>query len=285
MLKILRQGFILLLLIVTAACQREAENSYQGYVEGRYTYIATSVPGRLLELAVARGTQVKRGQLLFKLESEPESDAYLAAGESLQENLAALNAIKANLEYAKITYERYKVLVPQGAIQQAQLDNAKSIYNANLAQVDQAKASVASARANLAQAKWRLEQKQLISPVDAIVFDTFYRVGEYTEENKAILSLLAPADIKVVFYVPEPLLGKLQLNNPIHVSCDGCKNVRAGRISFISPVAEFTPPVIYSIETNVKLIYRIEAAFSPQDAYQLHPGQPVYVSLGSGNKK
>ena len=114
--------------------------------------------------------------------------------------------------------------------------------------------------------------------MDAIVFDTYYRLGEYTEANKAIISLLAPTDIKAIFYVPESILGTLQINDAVSVNCDGCINPYTGHISFISPAAEYTPPIIYSNETNPKLIYRIEAAFSPQDAVHLHPGQPISVS-------
>jgi len=62
------------------------------------------------------------------------------------------------------------------------------------------------------------------------------------------------------------------------VQCDQCKDSYAGKISFISPSAEYTPPVIYSTETNEKLIYRIEAEFAPDIAYNMHPGQPVYVT-------
>ena len=57
----------------------------------------------------------------------------------------------------------------------------------------------------------------------------------------------------------------------------------AGNISFISPTAEYTPPVIYSNQTNDKLIFRIEAAFKPDIAINFHPGQAVYVNYKVSN--
>jgi HlyD family secretion protein len=60
---------------------------------------------------------------------------------------------------------------------------------------------------------------------------------------------------------------------------DGAKEPVVGKISYISPRAEFTPPVIYSRESREKLVFMVELSFPPQTAAQLHPGQPVDVSF------
>jgi HlyD family secretion protein len=260
------------------SCSREAKHEAQGYIEGRYTYMATSVSGVLKNLAVERGAEVKKGDLLAQLEEQPESDIYDAAFENLSQSISSRDAIIANLQYAKITYERYKILVPKQAIQQSQLDNAKSIYDATIAQLAQANANIASTKAVLAQNKWTKEQKVLSAPVNAIVFDTYYRPGEYTIANQPILSLLAPQDIKAIFYVSAPELRNMQAGKPVSVHCDECKHSYTGKISFISPTAEYTPPVIYSNQTNDKMIFRIEAEFANDIAIHLHPGQPVTVT-------
>lgn len=267
----------ILLLLFVSGCTHERHQA-QGYIEGRYTYIATSVSGVLIDLFVQKGDTVKQGQRLFILEQQPESDEYEAALESLHQTVAARDAIAANLTYTKLTYDRYKILVPKKAIEQSQLDNARSIYDSTLAQLAQANASIAQAKATLAKSKWTVSQKMIYAPIDSLVFQTFYRLGEYTEANKAILSLLAPKDIKAIFYINEIDLGSIHLNEPVEVTCHGCVKTYTGRVSFISPTAEYTPPVIYSTETNEKLIFRIEAEFAPQDAVMLHPGQPVMVT-------
>lgn len=273
---------IIFFLMMLLSCARQTHQA-QGYIEGRYTYIATSVSGVLQELLVQRGNFVRRGQLLLTLEEQPESDAYESAMENFKQTIASRDAIIANLGYAKITYERYKVLVPKNAIQQSQLDNAKSIYDATQAQLASANANIASSFANLAEARWKKNQKKLFAPVDAVVFDTYYRLGEYTDANHPIISLLAATDIKAIFYVPQLDLGKLKLNDKITVLCDGCAKPYEARISFISPTAEYTPPLIYSNETNAKLIFRIEAEFKPQDAVLMHPGQPVTVNYANNS--
>lgn len=268
----------LLLLIPLAGCSRSSSHETQGYIEGRFTYMATNVSGVLKEIMVDRGSQVKQGDPLFVLEQQPESDLYDEAVKNLESATSARDAIAANLVYAKLTFERNKVLVPKKAIQQSELDRSKSVYDSTIAQLAEAEANVASASAVLSKARWTLEQKAIRAPVDAMVFQRFYRLGEYTEAAKPIVSLLAPQDIKVIFYVREPDLGHIHVNNKVSVRCDTCTRSYEGTISFISPVAEYTPPVIFSNENNEKFIYRVEARFLPQEAHQLHPGQPVRVT-------
>lgn len=281
-MRLVRQGhhfLIATLFISLISCSRNSNHQQvQGYVEGRYTYIATSVSGVVKQLLVQRGAWVKQGDILFALEQQPESDVYNAAVENLKEAVAARDAIAANVAFSKLTFERYKILVPQRAIQQSQLDNARSAYEAGVAQLAQANAHISSTNAVLEQSKWSTSQKTQAAPVDALVFDTYYRLGEYAEANKPILALLAPADIKVIFYVIEPDLKLIKLQQAVSVKCDSCEHAVDGKISYISSVAEYTPPVIFSNETNSKLIYRIEAEFKPSDARTLHAGQPVTVA-------
>ena len=60
-----------------------------------------------------------------------------------------------------------------------------------------------------------------------------------------------------------------------------CAEPFAGKVSFISPQAEYTPPVIYSRESRGKLVFMIEVVFDPAVAAKLHPGQPVDVQFWS----
>ena len=99
--------------------------------------------------------------------------------------------------------------------------------------------------------------------------------------GQPVLSILAPRDIKAIFFVPEMTLSQITLGDSVHVECDSCRQTYVAKVSFISPSAEYTPPVIYSNETRYKLVYRIEAEFDQKDAVQLHPGQPIYVKVMS----
>jgi len=138
---------------------------------------------------------------------------------------------------------------------------------------------VQAARAVLAQADWKVEQKSVSAPRAGLVYDTMYREGEWVMAGNAVVRMLPPQNIKVRFFVPETLLGSLPLGRKVSLRCDGCAADIPATITYVSSEAEYTPPVIYSNDTRGKLIYMIEAHPTPQDAVKLHPGQPLAVRL------
>jgi HlyD family secretion protein len=95
------------------------------------------------------------------------------------------------------------------------------------------------------------------------------------------VSLLPPGNVKVRFFVPETVVGGLRTGAAVSISCDGCAAPIEAQISYISPQAEYTPPVIYSRESRAKLVFLIEARPGAADALKLRPGQPVEVRLAA----
>ena len=92
--------------------------------------------------------------------------------------------------------------------------------------------------------------------------------------GKPVVALLPPPNIKVRAFVPEPS-SALSRSASRCAFCGWRQGPFVGRVAFVSPQAEYTPPVIYSQESRSKLVFMIEARFDPQDAAELHPGQPV----------
>jgi len=70
--------------------------------------------------------------------------------------------------------------------------------------------------------------------------------------GRPVLSILPPGNIKLRFFVPQALLPRIAPGDAVEVTCDGCSPLTA-RVSFISRSAEYTPPVIYSLEERNKL--------------------------------
>ena len=135
-----------------------------------------------------------------------------------------------------------------------------------------------AAKAALAQAEVRLSRRQGFAPANAVVEDIYFRPGELTAPAQPIISLLPPANIKVRFFIPEKAVGSLHVGDKVMFSCDGCGDEIAGTLRFVSSQAEFTPPVIYSEQTQSKLVYMAEA-WADANPERLHPGQPVLVHL------
>jgi len=249
-----------------AGCSRNPANVFQGYIEGEYVYVASPLGGALTNLATARGSSVTNGQLLFELERESEA----AAVQQAEKNHAQA---KANLALSENELtRREKLRSDNGVISAEELDQAR-------AQRDTDKAQAASQQAALVKAQWSFDQKQQFAPANAFVQDTLYRSGEFVAAGNPVVVLLPPENLKARFFVPEEMLPQIKAGESVSVTFDGSTNIFSATVSYISTQAEFTPPVLYNRENRAKLVYMIEAKFSPADAAELRPGQPVDVKI------
>ena len=92
-----------------------------------------------------------------------------------------------------------------------------------------------------------------------------------------MVSLLPPGNLKIRFFAPEALLSTIAYGETVHVSCDGCEPGLTAKVAFIARSAEYTPPVIYSLEERAKLVFLIEAR--PEQPEKFRVGQPLSVTL------
>jgi HlyD family secretion protein len=300
-----------------AACSHHDDNTYQGYVEGEFVYLGSSQSGTLTQLAVARGQTVATSEPVFALESVDEATALQQAQQQLAAARAQLADIQtgkrrpevnvtraqlaravANARKATLQLTRDEAQYRAGGIAKAQLDDSRAEADATAAQVRELtnqvevarlpgrtqqlsaqSAQVAAAQAAAAQAQWKLDQKRVSAPAEGLVYDTLYRVGEWVQAGNPVVQMLPPPNVKVRFFVPETVVGKLSLGRALAIHCDGCAADVAAKITYLSSQAEYTPPVIYSNENRAKLVFMVEAHPSAADAVKLHPGQPVAVTL------
>lgn len=300
------------MLLFAAGCREAAQSELHGYVEGEFVYVSAQLPGTV-NLLVDKGVSVKQGEPLFSLESVAELTASdeakrrLVQAQALLQDLrkgarpAELAALQAKLQEAKATrafadsdFARVERLFKNGTVSAQDFDRAKTARDqqqqlvarleaelqvAGLGgrsdQLAAAEANVQAMEAVVKRTQWDLSRKSLQAPVGGVVFDTFYRSGEFVPAGRPVVQLLPPANIKVRAFVPETMLASIHLNDPVSVNVDGLKETFNGRVSYISPKSEYTPPVIYSRESRDKLVFMVEAAFTPEIAARLHPGQPV----------
>jgi HlyD family secretion protein len=310
-------------LVLTAGCNRTqpSRNELQGYVEGEFVYIAAPSSGRLEQLFVQRGSQVKAGDPLFKLENVQEktardetqlrlaqiraqvADAKKGKRPTEIEAVSAqLNLARTALQYSEKEFARQEKLLRAGVVPVQEVDRLRSLRDQDRQQVSRLEAELGTARlgsrsdqiaateagaksleAALTRSEWDLAQKRQTAPVSGQIFDTLYRAGEWIAAGHPVIVLLPPNNIKVRAYVPQSLLATIHTGDKTQVSIDGSSATFSGTVRFISPQAEYTPPVIYSQESRQKLVYLIELEFDPATAVQLHPGQPVTVRFGAGS--
>lgn len=311
----------LTLVFLLSGCNRTptASNTVQGYVEGEFVYIATPLPGKLEKLFVQRGAQVKAGDPLFELENFQEKAARDETKQRLAQlraqvadakkgkrpteidaTTAQLNLARTALRFSEKELQRQERLLAASVVSAQDVDRLRSqrdqerqrvmgleaeLGTAKLGargdQIAATEASMQAMEATLTRSEWDLAQRRQTAPEAGAVFDTLYNMGEWVAAGRPVIVLLPPQNIKVRLFVAQPLLAAVHQGDRVPVTIDGEPGELSGVVHFISPQAEYTPPVIYSRESRQKLVYLIELAFEPAAAVRLHPGQPVTARIGA----
>ncbi len=289
---------------------------WQGYAEADFVKVGPTQPGLLTAVFVARGDAVAAGAPLFTqddaadLAARDQAAQMLVQAEKQLANLqeggkpTEIEQAEANLADASATLvrtaadlRRGEILLPKGDATKQSVDQLRADYLSAQAKVEALRAALAQSRAPLGRdreveaqraavkaahaaldmAEWRLGQRSVAAPAGGQVADVLARPGETMAAGAPVVSLLPPGNIFVRFFVPEAAFSTLHLGDPVALACDGCPADLSATISFISPRAEYTPPLIYSESSKAKLVFLVEARLRPGQAVRLNPGQPIEV--------
>ncbi|MGO9741107.1 MAG: HlyD family secretion protein [Roseiarcus sp.] len=310
-------GLVLVVVVaITLRPAPPAPVQWQGYAEADFVEVGPTQQGLLTVLSVERGDRVVKGQPLFEQDETADragvdqAARLLRQAEAQAQNLqqpskpteiaqaeANLTDAVASRDRVAADLERNRKLLATGAAtaqivdqeqadfrsaeakiaaMRAALDNLRAAIGRPL-EIEAANEGVDAARAAVAEAKWRLDQRRVAAPVSGVVADVLARPGETLAAGAPAVSLLPPANIFVRFFISEAGLAHARVGDRVALACDGCRPDLSGRVSFIAPEAEYTPPFIYSETTKTKFVYLAEARLDPDFVGALEPGEPVTV--------
>ncbi|MFV0338030.1 MAG: HlyD family secretion protein [Chthoniobacterales bacterium] len=299
------------------SCEKSDPTFVQGYVEGEFVYVAAPFAAQLQSLSVDRGSAAALGDALFTLDDTPQRAERDMATERVEQAKAQLadakkgqrpseiEAIQAQLAQAQAALVlsekellRQEKLFKKNVTSTNAYDSARSRRDQDQQHVIQLKANLATAQlgsrpeqiaaaeknlealeAALRTAEWNLSQMKQSVPIDALVSDVLYRPGDWVKAGQPVVELLPPGNVKVRTFVSQEIFGRIHLGDKAEIFVDGIASPFGGQVSFLSPRAEYTPPVIFSQQMREKFSYLVELSVSPEVAEKLHPGQPVDVKF------
>ena len=172
--------------------------------------------------------------------------------------------------------------VAQAAVKERQDALALVQEGARREEIDAADAQVAAARAQLALLRHQLDQGELRAPVTAVVRSRLLEPGDMASPQRPVLALAVTSPKWARIYVDESSLGQVKPGQAAQLSVDSMPGrMLAGKIGYISSVAEFTPKSVQTEVLRTSLVYEVRVLVDdPDDALRL--GQPVTVRLESG---
>lgn len=319
--------------LITAACGDEPPSNtlrVSGHVEATEVQVAAEVGGRIVELLVAEGDRVKRGDLIARLDTRDielqleraRADRLLAdaqlrllqAGsrpEDIRQADAQLDAAdtdvaaaQAELKAADMDLERFEALLRANAGSQKQRDDARARADvarervrgaservraarevlarlragARPQEIDAARARVAAADAQIASLDENLKDASIVAPVDGFVTLTLADRGELVAPRTPVVVVTDLDHAWANLFVPEPMVPRVKLGQSASVTTDAGGDAIPGKVTFISPKAEFTPRNVQTADERSKLVYRIKVAVDNSKGI-LKQGMPVDAEL------
>ncbi|VAW18996.1 hypothetical protein MNBD_ALPHA09-1209 [hydrothermal vent metagenome] len=292
----------------------DSTQRYYGYVEADYAYIAPAHGGTLTEVLVREGEVVEPGTVLFRLDDKKDRATLDAAKAKLQaararlddrrtggrpEEIAvisdALDRAKADLDLARANFERSVRLRDSGVVSVAQFDKDRAALAMAQAQTREIEAQarvarlpsrsgliaaaqdeVAAAEAEVIRTQALFDETSVAAIVKARIDRVYFTAGEQVAPTTPVVSLLTEGNLKVRFFLPQGERVDFDLGDRVLVDCDGCPAQVSATIVRLASKAQFTPPVIYSLDERSRMVFMAEARPEPP-ATGLMAGQPVDV--------
>jgi len=294
-----------------------------GTIEVTTVELSFKVGGRLTKRLVDEGEMVAAGQPVARLEDDELQEdksaraaekraaqaalADLRAGsrrEEIAQAEAVLARMKADAERLRKDALRSEALFKRDVIPQKDLDAARAGRDASAAAVreaeqhlqllrigprpdavQQARSQVEAAEAGLALTETRLAQSVLTAPLAGLVLAKHAEPGEMLAVGAPVVTIGKMDDVWLRAYIPESEMGRVKVGQRAHVTVDTWPGRPfEGKVSFISPEAEFTPKNVQTEKERVKLVYRIKITLA-NTGMELKPGMPADAVIETGNRQ
>ncbi len=312
----MRYRFLLLLLLPLSGCDGASTGNLLGTLERDRVAHTATVSEVVTALPVTPGTVVTKGTVLVQLDDRlqlaqvEKARAEVARAQANLEKLrhgtreeevsaarAKVDGARAAMAESRANFNRLSDLKRRKLVSQAELDQARARYDADLASVQSAQDSLliltngtreedlraGEAELNAAQATLQAEQKRLadltvVATRDGVLDNLPWNLGERVTPGSPLAIVLAGKAPYARVYVPEPYRAKLHVGDPLTVTVDGVAETWTGHVRWIASDPAFTPYYALNEKERSRLMYLAEVQL-PDDAAALPNGLPAQVQL------
>jgi HlyD family secretion protein len=244
-----------------------------GRVEAKLVDATSKESLRVKDILVNEGDVVKPGQVLVHMDTVTldsqlaEAKANVAAA---QERLAIANSAivrqKSQINLAKIEADRSAKLLKENAGSQREYDVRKTAVESSqaalgeeVAKLNTAQQQVEVAKANVATIQTRIDDATLKSPVLGRVLYRLAEPGEVLGPGGKALTLVNLDDVYMEIFLPSEQAARIKVGAAARITVDYLPNRAApGRVTFVSPEAQFTPKQVETRSERDKLMFRVK---------------------------
>jgi HlyD family secretion protein len=257
-----------------------------GRLEANQIYVATKYPGRIQEVLFNEGDTIEAGQVVARMDTSAldaqlrEALAQIKAAEDNRDAaLAQVSVKEADYDFALKQDTRSKQLVKSGAVSQREAEIDNSAMLASKAQLISAKAkavetqsTIDAAKATADRLRAEIQDAVLVAPIRARVETRLAEPGEVLGAGGRVYSIDDLSDVYMYVYLPEMVTGKVPLGSEARIVLDAATQypVRA-YVSYVSPMAQFTPKTVETEEERHNLTFRVKLQIPKERLREFEP--------------
>jgi RND family efflux transporter MFP subunit len=242
------------------------ETEYLSMLKSRHSAtINPQVEGQITKIFVKSGDRVTPGTPLLQIDPLKQQ-----ATVSSQE--AARRAQEANMRYAKVQLDREEKLFEAGVVPKQDLDNARTTYDASVAQLK-------SLEEQVNQQQVELHYYTVKSPTDGIIGDVPVRTGDRVQVTTLLTTVDEPGALEAYIYVPADRARDLRLGVPVHLVDAAGKDIGDTRITFVSPQVDTETQTVLAKAAvpNPQGTLRVAQQVRTQLVWSVHQGTVIPV--------
>jgi len=285
-------GFLALAAIAGCGARRAEGFAGSGTLEATEVTVAVQTSGQILRLAKGEGDAVAAGDTLAVLDVEKlvlQRRQLLASIDEIRASRrpAAETVRQAgdNLENIEKSYRRIAALFEEGSATQQQLDDASTKHRVAGSQLESAKAQIAAldareatVRASIALLDRQIRDGVVTAPVAGVITEKYAEAGELAPAGSAVFKIADTKRLWIKVYVSEKDLGLFALGSAAEVRVDARPEPLAGRVTWVSSEAEFTPKNVETRDARAELVYAVKVTIDDPPGI-LKIGMPAEVHL------
>jgi HlyD family secretion protein len=279
--------------IVLLSCSgNNNQQIFTGVVEGTAVQVPALTSGQILELFTDTGREIVSGDRIAQIDTTELSYQLQQVKGGLQEiraqeQLAKTNLSRAqsDLNYITEKYRRFQELLKKQSVPQQSVDDLRNQYNNIESAYQSAKQQFAtiSAKKEQLEAQFKsitkkISDANIISPISGIVSTKYYEKGEAVPPLNPVIEVIDIDEVWVKIFLSETRLPDILVGQDVKIMPDGTDKTLTGKISWISPKAEFTPKTILTEETRTALVYAVKVTIQNKEHILKH-GMPVEVQV------
>jgi HlyD family secretion protein len=283
-----------------------------GHIEATEVRLGAKVGGRLLEAPLEEGNTIEAGELVAQFETvdakhqlaqaranAEAADAQLrlllagSRAEDLRRAEDQMAQAQAELDSARRDFDRLSGLADRGSATEKSRDDAatrkeiaeravaaaraqldKLVAGPRRQEIEAARAQRASAEAMVAAVEQQITDATVLAPSDGVITTRIAEPGEILPPGATIAVLTDIARPWLTVWIDEPSLSQVTLGQSVTVRVDGSDRDFEGTVTFVSPVAEFTPKNVQTPDERAKLVFRVKVQLANPDGI-FKPGMPA----------